>query len=125
MSNIYSNLPFSTPNDSANSTIRAFDNYYSQPIEIDTNVYNAMVGFFASKKFERLAAENISVIIIKQAKKDNYNPMKILDTLKGLDSVELSALVAEIINYNRFKTSFLGYALQFKTSEEVLRNIIA
>jgi hypothetical protein len=51
--------------------------------------------------------------------------MQILDTLKGLDSVEISALVAEILNYNRFKTSYLGYALAFTPRIEVSRNIVA
>jgi hypothetical protein len=62
---------------------------------------------------------------MKQSKIDGYNPMKILDTLRGLDSVEISALVSEIINYNRFKTSFLGYALAFNPNQQVVRNIQA
>ena len=51
--------------------------------------------------------------------------MQILDTLKGFDNVEISALVSEILNYNRFKTSFLGYTQSFVINDEVLRNIQA
>jgi hypothetical protein len=50
--------------------------------------------------------------------------MSLLDTLKGLDSVDLSALVAEIMNYNRLKTSFLGYATKFTPHNEIVRNIL-
>ena len=122
MADLYSNLPASN---NSNSMVKAYDAYFNKPLELETNVLNGMKGFFASRGFEESSAESISVIIIKQAKSDGYNPMTILDTLKGLDNVEISALVSEILNYNRFKSSFLGYARQFNTSNEISRNILA
>lgn len=121
MSNSYSNLPTSSEK---NATVQAFDNYYSQPIELDATVLAAMKGYFTNRGFDDSAAESIAVIITKQAKQDNYNPMQILDTLKGLTDVDLSGLVSEILNYNRFKTSSLGYAQTFQTNPEVARNIM-
>jgi hypothetical protein len=122
MSELYSNLPSKTTEQ--NSMVKAFDAYVNQPLELETNVFNSMKGFFTSRGFQDISAESISVIIIKQAKQDGYNPMTILDTLKGLNDVEISALVSEILNYNRFKTSFLGYARQFNSASEVSRNIL-
>lgn len=122
MSTISSNLPISSSNSEA--TVQAFDSYYSSPIEINSTAYAAMTGYFSSKGFEKAAADSISTIIMRQAKKDNYNPMQILDSLKGLSSVELSGLVAEILNYNRLSTSSLGVAKKFKTNPEIARNII-
>lgn len=122
MSDLYSNLPAN--NSYPNSMVKAYDAYLNRPLELETSTLNAMKGFFTNRGFDQVSAESISVIIIKQAKNDNYNPMKIMDTLKGLDNVEISALVAEILNYNRFKSSFLGYARQFNTASEVERNIL-
>ena len=119
----YNNLPAKSTSDTA--IVQAFDAYTSAPLEIDASTIDAMRGFFTSRGFDKTAAESVSVVIIRQAIKDGYNPMQILDSLKGLDSVEISALVAEIINYNRFKTSFLGYALAFSANQEVARNIQA
>lgn len=121
---IYSNLPIQKTQNS-DLTLQSFSAYYLKPIEIQVDVLQAMTGFFQNKGFNQTASENISIVIISQAKKDNYNPMTILDTLKGLDEVELSALVIEILNYNRYKTSFLGYAQNFITPDEILRNIQA
>lgn len=121
--NLYSNLPSKTS--TADATVKAFDANFNKPLELNASVLNAMTAFFEGRGFEPGAAQSIAVIIIKQAKHDNYNPMIILDTLKGLDTVEISALVAEILNYNRVKTSFLGYARQFNPSDETIRNIIA
>ena len=83
-----------------------------------------MKGYFTNRGFGEVSAESIAIIIIRQSKSDGYNPMQILDTLKGLDSVQLSGLVSEILNYNRFKTSNLGYAAEFNINPEILRNIL-
>lgn len=122
MQNYYSNLPPVKP--STDATVQAFDSYYSQPLELNASTLSAMTGFFESRGFDKTAAQSTAIILMKQAKKDGYNPMQVLDTLRGLESVEISALVAEIINYNRYKSSFLGYALEFTPNEAVSRNIL-
>jgi hypothetical protein len=122
--NIYSNLPLPSTN-TTNKTVAVFDSYYTAPLELDASTFDAIKGFFSSRNFGDVSAEAIAVLLIKQAKKDNLNPMSLLDTLKGLDSVDLSALVAEIMNYNRLKTSFLGYATKFTPHNEIVRNILS
>jgi hypothetical protein len=122
MNNNYSNVPLSTTQD---QTVQAFDSFYSQPIEINATTLAAMKGYFTSRNFGEVSAESIAVTIIRQAKQDGYNPMQILDTLRGLNDIELSGLVSEILNYNRFKSSSLGYAQKFQPNPEIQRNILA
>lgn len=118
----YTNLPKKSRQ---NTTIESFKNYQNLPIGIDSNVFAAVAGFFAGKGFEESSAEVIAEVIILQARQDGYNPMQILDTLKGIDDVSISGLVAEILNFNRYKTSSLGYVSKTLISPEVERNIIA
>jgi hypothetical protein len=120
---LYSNLP----NDNATNSgvVQAYDVYFGSPLELDTGTLAAMKGFFGGRGFDEISAGSISIIIMNQAKKDGYNPMKILDTLEGVDNVAISNLVSEILNYNRFKSSFLGYTDAFVPQFEVLRNILA
>ena len=122
MSTTFSNIPTSIDK---NATVQAFDNYYSQPVELNAGTLAAMTGYFTGRGFGEVSAESITVIIMKQAKQDGYNPMEILDTLRGLTDVELSGIVSEILNYNRFKSSSLGYAAAFQPNPEIARNIIA
>jgi len=122
MSQSYSNVP-GTTSISNQPTVQAYG-FYSQPIEFNSTVLAAMKSYFVNREFGEVAAESIAITIMTQSKQDGYNPMQILDTLKGLDSVQLSALVSEILNYNRFKTSSLGYAQTFKPNVEVQRNVI-
>lgn len=121
----YTNVPNDKKFNGGDATIQAFNTYYSQPLELKAAEFDAMVGFFTSRGFEQDSAQSIAVTIITQAKTDNFNPMYVLDTLKGLDAPTLSALVSEIINHNRFKTSFLGYTNKFVAVNEVARHIIA
>jgi hypothetical protein len=125
MKTVYNNIPPAPVSTNKESTLQAFSVYSIQPLELSTSVYTAIKGFFTLRGFDTTAADSIAVIIISQSKKDGYNPMTILDTLRGLDNVEISALIAEILNYNRFKTSALGYTRQFIPNQEVLRNIVA
>jgi hypothetical protein len=121
MNQNYSNLPVDSVKE---KTVQAFDAYYSLPLEINASVLAAMKGYFTHRSFGEVAAESIAITIIRQAKSDGYNPMQILDTLKGLDDVQLSGLVSEILNYNRFKTSNLGYAHTADIHPEISRIII-
>jgi hypothetical protein len=123
----FSNLPATPPPNinSTDGTLQSFNTYYSAPIELDAGTYSAMTGFFESKGFDPAAASSISVIIMSQAKIDNYNPMTVLDGLQGLDGVEISNLATQILNYNRFKSSFLGYTTPLRPFSQVQRNILA
>lgn len=117
----YNNLPAPS---SVNATLQAFDKYYDAPIEIDASTYALMRGFFESRGFDKSAAETIAVTIMKQAKIDGYNPIDVLDTMRSLQGAELSGVVGDIINFNRFKTSYLGQSTGFKPFEPVARNIV-
>ena len=121
MRNSYTNLPYQS---NTENTIKGFQGYQNLPSGINPSVFAAVSGFFTSRGFEPLAAENLAETIISQAKHDGYNPMQVLDTLKGLTNVEISGIVAEILNYSRYKTSSLGYATKTMTHPEIERNLI-
>ena len=83
-----------------------------------------MTGFLESKGFEPVSAESTAITILTQSAKEGYSAMQIMDTLKGLSSVDISGVVAEILNFNRLKTSLLGVKQEFSPSYTVARNII-
>lgn len=124
---IYNNLPPSaqTVVDSSLETLKVFDTYSNAPLNIDSATYDAMTAFFSTRGFGEESARSTAYVIIKQAILDNYNPFELIGTLKGLNDVELSNLITEILNYNRYKTSSLGTASPFTPADEVARNIIA
>jgi hypothetical protein len=122
----YNNLPKTQVSpDSSAATLQVFDTYSVAPLNVDSATYDAMIGFFASRGFGTDSARSMSYVIIKQAILDKINPFKLIETLKGLSNVEISDVITEVLNYNRFKTSSLGTASPFSPTEEVARNIVA
>jgi hypothetical protein len=120
----YNNIPQSRNESNSDLTVRVFDQYFQAPIDLNNNELIAMIGFFETRGFDKDSAESTALVILKQAKKDNYSPMQIMDTLTGLSNVEISGLVAEILNYNRFKTSSLGVSQLYSPADDVVRNIL-
>jgi len=126
MSNYYNNLPQPNQNqDSSQSTLQIFDTYNQKPVSIDAATYDAMTGFFTSRGFGKDSAQSMAYVILKQALIDKIKPFELISSLKGLDDLQLSNLITELLNYNRYKSSSLGTASPFTPAEEVARNIVA
>ncbi len=122
---IYNNIPKKTIANSANSTRTALANFYENDLPMNDADYTAMLGFFESRGFSPESSATITYIMFLQAKIDGYNPFDVLSTVKNLSGTELTALVTEILNFNRFKTSFLGLAATYSTQPEVQKEILS
>lgn len=101
-----------------------FDTYYTQPINFSDNELNAVKSFFQTRGFGETAALTVSITLLNQAKNDNIKIFTLLDTLGSYQQIELSAIVAEILNYNRKRTSVIGFKKQKTSSKLESRNII-
>jgi hypothetical protein len=121
----YSNFPNERAKQSSDQTVEIFNNYYKQPITLNSNDLIVMTGFFEKRGFEPVAAESAATAVLTQALQDGYNAMQVMDTLGGLTSVEISGLVAEILNFNRIKTSLIGTVQNTQPIIDITRNIVA
>lgn len=124
MQTFYNNIPKTTTSDSADSSRIGLSNFYGSELPMNASALDAMKGFFESRGFSSESADGIAYIMFYQADIDGYNPFDVLDNLKGLNSIELTLLVTEILNFNRFKTSFLGLTATYSTQPEVQREIL-
>lgn len=119
-----SNLPLVRDNDSGEEVKRFFNNYFNEAISYPAEQIDAVVGFFKSRGFDDLASNSTSIVLLQQAKLDEVNVFQLLDTLKGLTELQLSAVVAEVLNYNRQKTSTLGFKQQDISEQLEKRNVV-
>lgn len=123
---MYNNLPKkSSAGSSSDQTISQFENYNDKPVELNQNTLTAMIGFLVNRGFSKESSETISLTILTQAKRENYNPMALIETMKKLNDNEMSAIIAEVLNFNRFKTSMLGSVQNIAPVDNVRRNIAA
>lgn len=116
-------LPPKVISDSAAGTRLYFDTYGKEPLEFGVNEVSASIAFFEARGFDHDAALQTATILLKQAKIDGIPVFQLLDTLKSLNGIQISAIVAEILNNNRSTTSTLGYKFVDVTKENQTRNI--
>jgi hypothetical protein len=97
--------------ESKDLTQKFFDNYYNRQISYNANEVDAVISYFLKRGFDQIAAVNTASILLQQAELDNITVFQLIDTLKGVTDVQLSNVVAQILNLNRSKTSTIGYRI--------------
>ncbi len=110
--------------DNSKKTLRIFGDYFNNAVQINSQEYDAVIGFFKSKDYTNESAETLSYVICRQARIDNISAMTVLDQLSNTDPQELSDIVAEILNLYRFKSSLVGKKQDNPTQDIVSRNIL-
>lgn len=118
------NLPIVNNTDSSAAVRSFFDNYYTKQFTYPADQIDAVIGFFQKRGFDEVSSNAIGTVLLQQAKLDNVSVFDLLNTLTNLDDIRLSALVAEILNYNREKISVLGYRTDDTGEYLETRNII-
>jgi hypothetical protein len=119
-----SNLPPTQDTDSSDGVKLFFNNYFNQTITFPASEIDAVIGFFKKRGFDDLASNSTSIVLLQQAKLDDVNVFQLLDTLKGLTEIQLSAVVTEVLNYNRQKNSTLGYRVEDTSELLEKRNVL-
>ena len=118
------NLPRAGNTDSGDEVKQFLDRYFQSSLSFPSNQVDAVIGFFENRNFDKISAQTIGTVLMQQAKLDDVNVFELLDTLKGLDTLQLSAVVTEVLNYNRSKVSTLGYKLKSDTEKLETRNVL-
>ena len=103
---------------------KLFGQYFTGTQNFPSNEVDAVVGFFENRGFEKVAAVSTATTLLSQARLDNVKVFELLDTLKGLEAVQLSAVVAQVINYNRPSTSTIGFTRDSQDNLTEKRNIM-
>lgn len=120
-----SNLPLNKPENYTDEQVTTFFNrYFTKSLSFPSNQVDAVFSFFTNRGFEESAASAVTTVLVEQAKIDKVNVFRLIDTLKGLDDVQLSAVVTETLNYRRPKTSSLGYRRPNQFDKIEKRNVV-
>ncbi len=112
------------PIDSSTEVKQFFDQYFTENISYSANQVDSVVGFFLKRGFDESSATGVATVLLQQAKIDNVNVYTLLDTLKGLEDVQISGLVGEIVNANRSKVSVIGVKVANPSSKQESRNVV-
>jgi len=105
-------------------TEQYFNEYFKQSINFTPNEVDSVVSYFLKRGFEKQAAINVSSVLLQQADIDGITIFKLIDTLKGINDVQLNNVIAQILNVNRNKSSKIGFRTEELTQLFDQRNII-
>lgn len=118
------NLPQQeTDNDSATEVKQFFNRYFTEQLTFPSNQIDAVVGFFMKRGFSEQSAKSTGIVLMSQARLENINIFQLLDTLKNLNSAQLSSVVTQVMNSSREKISILGYKILAVEETAESRNI--
>jgi len=117
------NLPASSS--LSNTDVRqVYNKFFTQQVTFAATDIDATVGFFQKRGFDTESARSTAIVLLNQARIDNVKIFTILDTMKTLTDVQLSQVVAQILNTYREKTSLLGYRIAPLVDTYESRNIL-
>jgi hypothetical protein len=119
-----SNLPSTQSVDSSGEVKQFFDKFFVHEVSFPSNQIDAVLGFFLKRGFDQDSARSTSIVLLNQARIDNVNVFTLLDTLKALTDVQLSQVVAQVLNAYREKVSVLGYRVATVADSYESRNIL-
>lgn len=119
-----SNTPVSQNTDSSSEVKQFFDKFFVHQVSFPSNQIDAVVGFFLKRDFDTESARSTAIVLLNQARIDNVNVFELIDTLTGLTDVQLSQIVAQVLNAYREKVSMLGYRIAPLVNTYESRNIL-
>jgi FlaG/FlaF family flagellin (archaellin) len=108
------NLPPQIETDSAASTKLYFGTYGEVPLSFNATDVSVAVNYFEKRGFDKTAAQVTAMSLLRQAKIEGVSISSVLDQLKGYNDLEVSGIVAQILNNSRTPTSTLGYKQQIQ-----------
>lgn len=117
------NLPVSQL-DNSKSVKQFFDNYFINEVTFPAGEIDATVGFFTKRDFDRTSSNSIAIVLLNQARQEGISVFKLLDTMKSLTDVQLSQIVAQVLNGYRERTSLLGYRIAPTYNSYETRNVL-
>jgi len=118
------NLPSADAVDSSGEVKQFFDKFFVHEVSFPSNQIDAVLGFFLKRGFDVNSARSTGIVLLNQARLDNVNVFELIDTLKTLTDVQLSQVVAQVLNEYREKVSVLGYRIAPIADSFESRNIL-
>lgn len=95
-------------NPKVDQTVRIFDDFYQDSIQVPTNEYDAVNSFFRKIFTEQASADNFTAQIFRIAQTSGESALTILQQIQDQDAVRLTATISYLLNGIRSPSTLLG-----------------
>lgn len=111
--------------DSIDQTVRIFDTFYSSNLVVNAADYDVVYSFFKGTCETEQIAANFTAIVFRIAQEGNYNPVEIVQALKGApNKLKLNEILCFYLNTFKEKVSLYGVGITPRPNEAVQRNVV-
>lgn len=118
------NLPLAANTNQQRDVREFFDNYFATTVSFPANEIDATIAFLVKRGFDTTSASSTAIVLLNQARNEGVPVFQLLDKLKALTEIQLSQVVAQVLNSYREKTSYLGYRVATAINSYESRNIL-
>jgi hypothetical protein len=102
-----------------------FNGYFTQPIQISTEVYGQIYGFFFTLTNDANAANALTQSVVALTYNNKLDPLAVIEEFrKNANSSNIKTLLISFFNSAKGPTSKLGYKKNNNTSVNVARNLL-
>ena len=118
------NLPIVNPADSFDQRVQDyFTNYFTAPIKMTDQEYEAAKSFFVARTNNEQAAAALTAATVQAA---NELDLFIVDVIKEFESAaDLKSAIPTFLNMSRSGRSLLGYEANITPNENIARQVSA
>ena len=118
------NLPIVNPADSFDQRVQDyFTNYFTAPIKMTDQEYEAAKSFFVARTNSEQAAAALTAATVQAA---NELGLFIVDVIKEFESTaDLKSAIPTFLNMSRSGRSLLGYEANITPNENIARQVSA
>ena len=118
------NLPIVNPADSFDQRVQDyFTNYFTAPIKMTDQEYEAAKAFFVARTNSEAAAASLTAATIQAA---NELDLFILDVIAQFETTtDLKSAIPTFLNMSRSGRSLLGYEANITPNENIARQVEA
>lgn len=118
------NLPIVNPADNFDQRVQDyFVNYFSAPIKMTDQEYEAAKSFFLNRTNNEEAAAALTAAVIQAANELN---IYIVDIIKEFEQAgDLKSAIPTFLNLSRNSRSLLGYEVNITPNENIARQVEA
>lgn len=110
---------------SLGSTVRVFDNFYSNAINVNATDWDVVYSFFLGNSNNKEEASNFASLLFFIAQEGQFNVLDLLATIKGKSNkLQMNQVICYYLNTFRPKTTLYGVGIIPKPNEAVQRNVV-
>lgn len=113
-----------TQYDKMDNTVKLLDSYLNYEVVVNATEYDIVISYFRSVCDNETIAESFTAFLFRISAETKQPALSLLEQVKGVDKLELTATMAYYMNSLKSKSTLYGFSVLPSPNQSVQRNIV-